>query len=75
MGQFPVSLSHHPLMAAHMVNKTQVVRISVVCDVCTNHSALNMTVAAAGNPHTYIPSSKAPHLRLLLNDRQHYGNI
>ena len=74
MWQYAASLSHSPQMTAHVVN-TQV--LSVVCCTCTNHiSTLKMTASAAGIPHTYIPSSNAPHLRLsLLNDRWHYANI
>jgi hypothetical protein len=49
-------------MTAHVVNKTQVLRITAVCHVCTNHSA---ALGWQWQP-THIPNSTAPHLRLLL---------
>ena len=70
MGQF-VSLSHSP-QTAHAVNKTQVLRIRVVCCICTNHSSILKMAATAGNPHTqHAPQHISPDYNvedLLLND-------
>ena len=69
MGWFPVYQS--PQMTAHVVNTTQVLRISVVCYIMYQPLFYSQNGSSSSRKPTQSP--KAPHL-LLLNDRQHYAN-